>query len=137
MFVYECVNDKWREKLKKYEKPLDDGSEPSDYWYIDHEKQETIYYIGWVSPSILRCDGQALYEFAFVYKDVCLHIDAEIFSKYCKQSKATLWDERNKLRYNANLISEISPQELNEDIIEAILFCLDNIHKDKVYMRRK
>lgn len=129
MFVYEKIDDNWLRKIKDYNflKPLDDGCPPETHWYINHEENEALYYIGWVSSSILRCDGESLYEFAYIYNDKCMHITAYIFSPTIGEK----WNDRNRLIYNCKIIPELDNQILNQNVKEAIIFHLNNIYKDR------
>jgi hypothetical protein len=129
MFVYEKIDDNWLEKIKEYnfKKPLDDGLPPETHWYINREKNEALYYIGWVSSSILRCDGESMYEFAYIYNNKCMPVTAYIFSPTAGKQ----WDDKNKLIFNYNIIPELNKQNLHQNIKDAIIFYLDNIHKDR------
>jgi hypothetical protein len=128
MFIYEEINEEWLQKIKEYkfQKPLDDGRLPETHWYINHEKNEALYYIGWVSSCILRCDGEDMYEFAYICNDKCIHITAYIFS----QGKGQ-WNDKNRLIYNHNSIPELKEEILQQNIKGAITFYLDNICKDR------
>ncbi|KNY25554.1 hypothetical protein [Pseudobacteroides cellulosolvens] len=130
MFVYEKIEDNWLQKIKEYnfKKPLDDGCPPESYWYINREKNESLYYIGWVSSSILRCDGESMYEFAYIYKDKCMHVTAYVFPL----TDGKQWNDKNKLIYNSKIIPELNNEILNQNVKEAIIFYLDNIYKDRM-----
>ncbi len=135
MFVYEEIDDNWLQKINEYnfKKPLKDGLPPGTHWYINREKHEALYYIGWVSSSILRCDGEDMYEFAYIYKDKCMPITAYIFSPVGDKH----WNDKNRLIYNYNIIPELDKQILQQNIIDAIVFYLENIYVDRKNERNK
>lgn len=135
MYIYEEIDDNWLKKIKEYnfKKPLNDGLAPEIHWYINHEKNEALYYIGWVSDSVLRCYGEDMYEFAYIYNDECMHITAYIFPS----TEGKRWNDKNILIYNSNIILELNKQDLQQNIKDAIIFYLDNIYKDRRNKRYK
>lgn len=129
MFIYEKIDDHWLKKIQDYhfKKPEDDGLPPETYWYINHETGEALYYIGWVSSSILRCDGEDMYEFAYIYKDKCMPVTAYIFPK----EDGKKWNDKNRLIFNYHSIPDLDPQILHQNVKEAVIFYLENIAKDR------
>lgn len=124
MFVYETINEDWMEKLRSYQfrKPLNDGMPPMQHWHVNHVKQQALYYIGWVSNSILRCDGEDMYEFAFFVKDICVRVTAYIFPS----STEGKWNPANKLSFGDTSRTGLSREEAERDIQEAIMAFLIN-----------
>lgn len=129
MFVYEEIDDNWLQRIKEYnfKKPMNDGLPTETCWYIDHDKNEALYYIGWVSSAILRCDGEDMYEFAYIYNDKCIPVTANIFP----ETGNSRWNNRNSLILNYNIVPELDPMILRQKIVDAIIFYLDNIYIDR------
>lgn len=124
MFVLEAIDEKWMHKLSEYQfrKPLEDGLAPMDHWHINHEKQEALYYIGWVSNAILRCDGEDMYEFAFFVKDICVRLTAYIFPS-CSSDK---WNPANKLIFDDGSSIGLGREEIEKDMKAAIIAFMEN-----------
>jgi hypothetical protein len=124
MYVCEAINEVWLEKLSNYQfrKPLDDGLPPMKHWHINHDKHQALYYIGWVSNALLRCDGEDMYEFAFFVKENCVRVTAFIFPSTTKDR----WNPANKLNFGDVSMTGFSREEAERDIQEAIIAYLIN-----------
>ncbi|WP_438449220.1 hypothetical protein [Gorillibacterium sp. sgz5001074] len=118
MFVYEAIDTTWLKKLQEYQfkKPLEDGMPPADHWVVNPDKQEALYYIGWVSDAILRCNGEDMYEFAFFVKDHCIRVTAYLFPADSSEG----WNKSNKLLIGETSWTGLSREEVEEDVKDAI-----------------
>jgi predicted RNase H-like HicB family nuclease len=124
LFRYEAIDEEWLEKLRTYQfrKPLEDGLPPMQHWHVNHNKQQALYYIGWVSNSILRTNGEDMYEFAFFVKDQCVRVTAYIFP----DTSENKWNPANKLDFDDVSYTGLTREEAETDIQEAITAYLAN-----------
>lgn len=121
MFVYEEISKKWLKEIKKYKfkKPLDDGRPPETHWCINHETNEALYFIGWVSAMIIRGNGEHMYEFAYFYNGQCIEVRAYIYSDSNEE-----WNEKNRLFCNSKKSMPLEKDILEQKIKDAIIFFL-------------